>query len=149
MKIQRLSLVLGVLVSACATASESDLCNRVARFADAVPLEKTHEVTIRTDWSAEPTVTCTRDDSAAARTLCEWLPLHVSIEFMKGNVARVLRCFSRRTRLDVSDVASLAGTIRIDEPRRVEKKVWIELEFSTTGKDGTLPFLTIRSGHRD
>ncbi len=137
---------MGLVACTVAQASDDELCRRIAAFADAAPAEKPHEVTILTDWGEEQTVGCRRDESAAARKLCEWLPLHVSIEFMQGNVARVFECFTGESRRAPNDVA---GKIRVPEPHYVKTKVWIELEFSTTGKEGELAFLTIRSGRRD
>ncbi|MBC8027280.1 MAG: hypothetical protein H7Y89_14905 [Steroidobacteraceae bacterium] len=144
------ALLLSLAVCTGAQASDGEFCRRIAAFADAAPAAKAHEITILTDWSEEPTIGCRRDESAAAIAICAWLPPHLSIEFMQGNVSRVLECFSKRSRLAATEIfGGLAGKIRVSDPRYVTRKIWIELEFSTVGKDGALSFLTIRSGYRD
>ena len=144
--------VLALLCAGCATspATQEDgggpdpLCAAMKKFAEAVPADGRHEVTLLTDWDAEPTRACQRTDAAAEKQFCAYLVEGASIEFMGANVERALNCAGMVTPYSHQDLlfGKASGAYRTRTPAFTKRRIELELDFDNTPADG-LPHLTI------
>ena len=129
-------------------ASDDSMCHALRNFAESVGGSEVHEVTLRTDWSAEPVIACGRSEKPSEIAFCAYLVENSSIEFMTVNVQRVLECagvdFPERSRLVVKN---LNGTVVSHDPAFTEKAVDMVVTFDTT-RDDKLPSLTISVSER-
>ena len=131
-----------------AHAEGDSMCDALRDFAESIDGSETHEVFLRTDWGAEPTIACGRSERPSEIAFCAYLVKNSSIEFMTSNVQRVLECvgvdFPQRSELFVK---SLAGTVVSHDPAFTEKALDVVVTFDTTGDD-ELPSLTISMSMR-
>ena len=126
------------------------MCDALSDFAESIHSLETHEITLRTEWGAEPFVACGRSDKAPEIALCEYLVENTSIEFMTENVRRVLDC----TGIDFPPsseqifVRNLAGTVVSRDPAFTDEPIEIVVSFDTAG-DENMPSMTISISRRD
>src|SRR5262245_29177242 len=90
----RLTILVLPLLGGCAAihAERDDLCDAFGAYAESVTGVPMEEVTLRTDWSGEPTIACLRPKTPGAIAFCEYLAANSSIEFMSTNIRRALQC---------------------------------------------------------
>lgn len=126
------------------TAVADTLCDALNEFTEAIIDTDTHQVTLKTDWGAEATVTCARKAAPPEMALCQYLIHNTSREFMTVNIRRVLECLGTTFPEDSAQlyVADLSGTVRSSRPAFTDIAVDIEVSFNTTSSED-LPSLTI------
>lgn len=151
-RLLRFSICVAVAATlGCVSIAHADgdsMCDALKDFAESIDDSKTHEVFLRTDWGAEPTIACGRSEGSSEIALCAYLVENSSIEFMAVNVQRVLECvgvdFPQRS---VLFVKNLTGTVISHDPAFTEKAVEMIVTFDTTS-DNELPSLTISMSNR-
>ena len=131
-----------------AHAEGDSMCDALRDFAESIDGSETHEVFLRTDWGAEPTIACGRSERQSEIAFCAYLVENSSIEFMTVNVQRVLECvgvdFPQRSALFVK---SLTGTVISHDPAFTENAIDLVVTFDTTS-ESELPSLTISVSNR-
>ena len=124
------------------------MCDALRDFAESIDDSETHEVFLRTDWGAEPTIACGRSEKPSEIAFCAYLVENSSTEFMTFNVQRVLECvgvdFPLRSALFIQ---RLSGTVVSHAPAFTEKALDMVVTFDTTSDD-ELPSLTISMSMR-
>ena len=147
-------LVCSVLVTAlgCVSTSASKngtLCDALRVFAESLDDSDIHQVTLRTEWGAEPAIACGPLAPAPERALCNYLIENSSIEFMAVNIERVLACVGAGLPLssDPAHAGRFSGTVISDDPTFTDEQLDVVVSFDTAS-DGEWPSLMISMGKR-
>ena len=119
--------------SVSAVAADNPFCLNLAQFAQDLKGSEEREVTVFSEWSAEPTKACRHDPSDPRSVrFCEWILEHTSTEFMEVNVGNALACLAgNRWRGIEGTVEFLTGKVHFHEHKlRGAKNVVFEVEYS-------------------
>lgn len=121
------------------------MCGALRTFSESIKDSATHSVTLRTDWGAEATKSCEREDRQPELALCAYLIQNTSWEFMAINVNRALGCIGVKFPEvpDQAYIEALAGSVRSSRPAFSKQNFDVEMEFNTAATEEELPHLKI------
>jgi hypothetical protein len=142
-----ISFFAAAALSGCAVADSKDggMCEALKAFAESIDDSATHSVTLRTDWGAEPTKSCEREDRQPELALCAYLIKNTSWEFMAINVSESLRCVGVKfpDSPEQAYIETLAGSVRSSWPAFTEGGFDVQIDFNTAGSEEGFPRLRI------
>lgn len=123
-----ISSFLAVTLVSCAGGphERDDLCDELARFANAATGPFPRTVSLITDWALREdpddpsqlvfgTKACTHGDVQAGRVLCSYLLENTSTEFAVVNFKRALRCLGMSIPVDAADAPQLPDSVKTCE----------------------------------
>jgi hypothetical protein len=112
-------------------ADAQGFCEQLSRFARNLGTSESREITLFTEWSAEPTVACRhRREDAISVEFCDWLIKNSAIEYMEINVWKVFSCATGVPSGSFTVGKSLSGTTRFEGVRLSQSLVDVEIEYS-------------------
>ena len=144
------SLMATALGCASDNPSESDtMCNALTVFAESIDDTDVYEVTLRTEWNAEPTIACGPRTPAPEGAFCNYLVENSSIEFMTTNIERVLECVGKELPpgSEPPYLGGLSGTVISYDPAFTDLPIVVVVGFDTRS-DRELPSLGISMSRR-
>jgi hypothetical protein len=156
-----LVVALALLFSSCTTPprERDDLCDELARFANAPSSVERHPVRLKTDWrggylkSDEPgeeliaAKSCERGSDEPGKALCAYLIENSSSEFATINYRRVLECLG--VHVKAANSAEDAGLPRIAKSRQVRghavgSDIVAEFSYATDSEPPTMTISAIQ-----
>jgi hypothetical protein len=133
------------LLAPAAHAGQDPLCAALRDFANTMPLNSAHTVTVKTDWGAEPTIGCVRGKDKESALLCDKLSETLSIEFMAMNVRRAMGCLLAESAnaAELPELATGVGSViaRLTGVKR--RPLMLTVAYDTVQRGAELPYLAL------
>ena len=112
-------------------ADAQGFCEQLSRFARNLGPSESREITLFTEWSAEPTSACQhRREDAISVEFCDWLIKNAAIEYMEINVWNAIACAAGAPGASFPVGTSFSGATRFEGVRLSQALVDVELEYS-------------------
>jgi hypothetical protein len=112
-------------------ADAQGFCEQLSRFARNLGSSESREITLFTEWSAEPTSACRhRREDAISVEFCDWLIKNAAIEYMEINVWNAIACAAGASGVSFPVGTSFSGATRFEGVRLGQALVDVELEYS-------------------
>jgi hypothetical protein len=112
-------------------AEAQGFCEQMSRFARDLGTSESREITLFTEWSAEPARFCRhrREDSISVE-FCDWLIKNAAMEYMEINVWNAIACATGASFNSFPVGMSFSGATRFEGVRLGQARVDVELEYS-------------------
>ena len=112
-------------------ADAQGFCSQLSRFARNLGPSESREITLFTEWSAEPTSACQhRREDAISVEFCDWLIRNAAIEYMEINIWNAIACAAGASGASFPVGRSFSGATRFEGVRLSQALVDVELEYS-------------------
>ena len=112
-------------------ADAQGFCEQMSRFARNLGPSESREITLFTEWSAEPTSACRhRREDAISVEFCDWLIRNAEMEYMEINIWNAIACATHTFGNSFPVGTSFSGATRFDSVRLGQALVDVELEYS-------------------